>query len=149
MNCEQSRQLSAYYDGELRPEECRSLEAHLAECAVCRTELAHLRTLSRLVAGVGESDVPEGLALRVHERVDSAGDVVVVRLAERLMAVAAVVMLASGVWLWQAKETEASPPVESLGSIIASPTLPTPQEQAPVDPVIKWVVDDLSQGERT
>lgn len=149
MNCEHSRQLSAYYDGELPPEECRSLEAHLAECAVCRTELAHLRTLSRLVAAAGESDIPEGLALRVHERIDSAGDMVVVRLAERLMAVAAAILLASGVWLWQAQGTEASVPDEAWVSTIVSPALPTPQEQAPVDPVIKWVVDDLSQGERT
>ena len=35
--------LSEYLDGELTPEERRELEAHLAECASCRTTLEELR----------------------------------------------------------------------------------------------------------
>ena len=149
MNCQHSRQLSAYYDGELHPEECRALEAHLAECALCREELAHLRTLSRLVAGAGETPVPEGMEQRLHQRIDSAGDVVVVRLVERLMAVAAVVMVASVVWLWQAQGTEASPTAEAWESTVISQSLPTPREQVPEEPMLRWIVEDLTQGERT
>ena len=146
MNCERNRQLSANYDGELHPEESASLEAHLTDCPACRAELEHLRIISRLVARAGESDVPQGLTMRLHERIDAAGDVVVVRLAERLMAVAAVILLASGVWLWQAQETEASVSTQGWENTALAQSLPTPQEQAPVDPVVKLVVDDLSQG---
>ena len=149
MNCQHSRQLSAYYDGELSPEECQALEAHLAECAPCREELAHLRTLSRLVAGVGEAPLPEGMEQRLHARIDGAGDVVVVRLAERLMAVAAAVLVVSAVWLWQVRGTQAGPVAEAWESTVISQSLPTPQEQVPEDPMLKWIVNDLTQGERT
>jgi anti-sigma factor RsiW len=38
--------LAAYYDGELEPARREQLEAHLAVCAECQSELAALRSLS-------------------------------------------------------------------------------------------------------
>ncbi len=41
--------LQAYHDGELTPLQVARVEAHLAECASCRDELAALRSLTRLL----------------------------------------------------------------------------------------------------
>jgi anti-sigma factor RsiW len=41
--------LGAYHDGELHGHRRRQVEAHLAECATCRTELESLRALSALL----------------------------------------------------------------------------------------------------
>jgi hypothetical protein len=43
--------LSAYLDGELRGLRLRQVEAHLAECATCRSDLIELRELSALLKG--------------------------------------------------------------------------------------------------
>jgi anti-sigma factor RsiW len=148
MDCERSRQLSAYHDGELPVAERAALEAHVAECAVCRGELAQLGALSRLLAQAGQTPVPSGLEARLHERIDHAGELVVVRLAERLMAVAAAVLVACGLYLWQADRTEAAAPIESWERTLISQRLPAAPEPAADDPVIRWVVADLSEGEQ-
>jgi hypothetical protein len=41
--------LGAYHDGELRGLRLQKVEAHLADCEVCRAELAELRALSTLL----------------------------------------------------------------------------------------------------
>jgi anti-sigma factor RsiW len=148
MDCKFSRQLSAYHDGELRPAECEALGAHLAQCAECRSELEQLRALSRLVADAATVPLPQGLLERAHERVDSAGEVVVVRLAERLMAAAAAVLLACGLYLWQAGRAEVAPPLETWAPALISQRLPAPQEPGAEDPLVRWVVADLEQGEQ-
>lgn len=50
------RQLSAYVDGELRPEEMQEVGAHLSGCAACREELARLRRLKHLLVHLPEVD---------------------------------------------------------------------------------------------
>lgn len=53
--------LSAYYDGELPPQERAALEAHLAACPECRAELAQLGTVSKMVKTHGLEPVPPAL----------------------------------------------------------------------------------------
>jgi anti-sigma factor RsiW len=50
--------LAAYHDGELTGRRAKKVEAHLAECALCRAELESLRALS---AFLQEGPTPEGL----------------------------------------------------------------------------------------
>jgi hypothetical protein len=50
--------LEAYHDGELKGLRLRQVEAHLADCAMCRAELAQLQTLTTLLQ---ESPAAEGL----------------------------------------------------------------------------------------
>lgn len=57
-----SDNLSAYLDGELRPEEKAQLEAHLAGCPDCRAALGQLESVSGLVKKHALEPVP--LALR-------------------------------------------------------------------------------------
>jgi anti-sigma factor RsiW len=148
MDCGFSRQLSAYHDGELPPGERNAVEAHLGGCASCRGELARIETLGRLVAGAAASQLPDGLVERLHERLGSAGEVVVIRLAERLMAVAAAVLLACGIYLLQAGRVEAAPPLEDWAPTLISQRVPAAQDPAAVDPVVRWVVADLGEGEQ-
>ena len=147
MDCGFGRQLSAYHDGELPPGEHDALKAHLAGCPACRQELAALQALSRLVAGADRVPLPEGLLERAHRRVDGAGEVVVVRLAERLMAVAAAVLLVCVVYLYQASRTEAAPPLEEWAPTLISQRVPASQEAGAVDPLVRWVVADLGEEE--
>lgn len=53
--------LSAYYDGELPPQERAALEAHLAGCPECRAELAQLGAVSKMVKTHGLEPVPTAL----------------------------------------------------------------------------------------
>ncbi|HCC48014.1 MAG TPA: hypothetical protein DEQ38_07875 [Elusimicrobia bacterium] len=53
--------LSAYYDGELPPQERAALEAHLANCPECRAELAQLGAVSKMVKTHGLEPVPPAL----------------------------------------------------------------------------------------
>jgi len=147
MNCKHGRQLSAFYDGELSPPERSALEAHLAGCPQCRAELERLRALSNLIAGQSELRLPEGLVQRLHERIDAAGQVVVVRLAERLMAVAAAVLVASALWLWQAGNSEATARIEPWETALIARSLPASPEATEEDILAGWIVADLSEGE--
>ncbi len=49
MNQHVTSWLEAYHDGELHGLRLRQVEAHLAECAACRTELEQLQALSALL----------------------------------------------------------------------------------------------------
>ncbi len=148
MDCGFSRQLSAYHDGELGSAERLALEAHLAQCDACRRELAGLQALSRLVAQAGRAPLPAGLVERAHRRLEGAGEVVVVRLAERLMAAAAAVLVVCVLYLYQASRTEAAPPLEDWAPTVISQRVPANQELGTVDPLVRWVVADLSEGEQ-
>lgn len=54
--------LEAYYDGELEPHRASRVEAHLATCEACRTELAAIETLSSLLRTTPKAPTltPEG-----------------------------------------------------------------------------------------
>lgn len=56
-----SDNLSAYLDGELRPEEKAQLENHLAGCPDCRAALGQLRAVSGLVKARAMEPVPPAL----------------------------------------------------------------------------------------
>lgn len=58
MNGHVTHWLAAYHDGELHGRRLRQVEEHLAECAVCRTELDELQCLSALLR---ESPAAAGL----------------------------------------------------------------------------------------
>jgi anti-sigma factor RsiW len=59
-------ELSLYLDDALPTEERRQLEAHLAGCAACRSRLAELRGVARLVAALPERAPRRSLLPRRH-----------------------------------------------------------------------------------
>ena len=90
-----SRQLSAYLDGELSPSESRVVTAHLADCALCREELAALRQVKGLLERLPEVEPPQAVRQGLHARIAAEarpmGTVLdTIRAAFRRPAVAAV-----------------------------------------------------------
>ncbi|MDR7485420.1 MAG: anti-sigma factor [Armatimonadota bacterium] len=64
-----SRQLSAYLDGELSPEEMADVRSHLDRCADCREDLEAIRATKRLLGRLEPPPLPadfaEGLRARL------------------------------------------------------------------------------------
>jgi len=100
-----NERLSGYLDGELPSAEAAAVEAHVAECQACTDELAALRELRELAAGLAAPPVSEaqwaaawdGIAARVAARPRSR----LWRMARAALipaAAAAVVALAVGFW---------------------------------------------------
>ena len=57
--------ISALIDGELAGAELDRANAHLAGCAVCRTEAAQLRRLKRELSALGELDAADAVTRRL------------------------------------------------------------------------------------
>ena len=51
--------LSAYYDGELEEERTAAVEAHLSDCAACRSQLDKMSKLSNALHAIGNLDAPK------------------------------------------------------------------------------------------
>ena len=64
---ERREQLSAYLDGELVDAAREQLEAHLADCADCRRELAELRQVRALLRALPTPALPRSFTLPVEE----------------------------------------------------------------------------------
>jgi anti-sigma factor RsiW len=58
-------QLTAFSTGELPVEVRQAMQAHLAECAACRTALAEVDGLSGVVCAAQTPPIPSGFASRV------------------------------------------------------------------------------------
>jgi anti-sigma factor RsiW len=58
--------LQAYHDGELAAVERAQVEAHLNDCAECRSALAELRQLSSMFAEVSLPEIPDRAMSRMH-----------------------------------------------------------------------------------
>ncbi len=109
MNCETtSRKLSAYLDDELPPPERQAVEQHLADCPLCRRQLAGLRALAGPLAQLEGTAPPADFARRVRrlaQRRRPAEQQRSVRLtwfqrAEPVLVRAAAALLAvAGLWL--------------------------------------------------
>ena len=145
--CKYSRQLNAYHDGELSSAALAELEKHLEHCPSCTEELERLRHLSQLLAGVSIPEMSAGVPARLHGAIGSVREVVVVRMAERLIAVAATVLVVCGLWLWHANG--ASRPYDGPleGWEIAAMTLEVVDapDVSPEELLTQWIVTDLSR----
>jgi len=148
--CRYRGKLSSYYDGELPQSELVEIESHLADCRGCSAELEQLKRLSGLLRGAYLPAMPGGALARLHSRVGSAREAVVVRLAERLMAVAATVLVVCGLWLWQANGVRRRYDVSLGGWEIAAMTLGVEDAQhvSPEELLTQWIVTDLSAEEQ-
>jgi len=100
------RQLGAYHDGELSPQDRTAVERHLVRCRSCRTALESLHGLGRALRIVEVPPVPLNLARRImakaRESQNAGMERDVIRLGHRLptsppwvfkMAAAAVLVL--------------------------------------------------------
>lgn len=145
-SCEQTRQVNAYHDGELSPEDARPFEAHLAQCAACARELERLRGVSRFLAGARMPGVPAEVIERLHENLAVVRERVVVRMAEMLTAAAALVLITCAAWVWHGlgeTESQAAAAVSAWERVAV--TLRVETSVSEPQQVAQWIVQDLSR----
>ncbi|MEM5789335.1 MAG: anti-sigma factor [Syntrophobacteraceae bacterium] len=71
MVCKDLRsRLSAYLDRELKDEDSKLLELHLASCIDCRKYLGELKGVDRLLTGLPEIEPAPGLTVRLISDLD-------------------------------------------------------------------------------
>ena len=157
MTCDETRDtLSAYLDEALAPDERRLVEAHLADCADCRREIAGLRGTIALLQRVEPVRAPVGFVDRVmaatHPRpwYRRVMDAVLLPLAVKLPLEATAVLMVGllAVYLFERspelqqaarevapREEPAAPAKERLTELLAdkdrrvpSPSTPPPRE---------------------
>ncbi len=146
-DCEHSRRLSAYHDGELLPEECRDLEEHIRHCPPCARDLERLRSLSMVFGSAEMPGMSPDAFERLHSSVGSIREGLTVRMAGVLTAAAAAVLLVCSVWLWQARVTQESyvgggPAWE--GAAVRPQLAVSPSADGEMQ-LAQWIIEDLSR----
>ena len=119
--------LSEYVDGELEPAERAALEAHVAGCAECRTDLAGLRTVvsraQSLVDRPPSGNLWPGVAARLTAPERRRSTLATRRFAftlPQLVAASLALIVASGGMVWLARlggPTTDFPPVIGVSSV--------------------------------
>ena len=146
-SCEHNRRIGAYHDGELGAQERGQLEEHIRGCPSCARELEQLRCLSGLLAAAELPQMSPDAMERLHEGVGAAGEVFVLRTAERLTAVAAALLAVCGIWLWQTAggRDAGAEGVEAWEIAAVSPQTGALAEAGADEMLVRWVVSDLAR----
>lgn len=139
-NCPYLQQINRYHDGELAPEQRTDVEAHIAACPVCRSELRSHERISGLLRGLNVPDAPDHLLARLH--VAALRERTIMRMAKILTSAAAAIIVICALWLRGANGNSAayaSEPWEQTAiTLNVASTDDEPQQFA------QWVVEDLS-----
>ena len=155
--------LSDYLDGEdLSPTERAGIEAHLAECAACRTTLTELREVVRRAATLTDRAPDADLWPGVHERIATAGGHVLRPSSSRwrftftlpqLVAASLALMIVSGGVVWMARiggdRTDFEPALASqqdAGRGAAAPPAADARPVAFADPQYDQAIADLEEA---
>lgn len=133
MDCSQVQErLSAWYDGELRPEERELFVSHFRECEACAGAEGHLRVLSALAKEIPIPDPPARLWAELERKLHRApsttepGEVVGsaqgarphrVTLLMRLASLAALLLIAVGTALWAHRLKDQQAPNQRLPAL--------------------------------
>ena len=98
MECKWASRLNAYLDGELPDSERAEFQAHLQNCAECSVQLAESQCISSFLCAAKSFELSHLQMSRLHNlpRRDP-----LLRLSQALAAVAATIMLASGLCLFR------------------------------------------------
>ena len=144
MECKHAQQMSAYHDGEIPEPSRAALAEHVRGCPVCAAELSRLDRLSRLIRTAGRPEMSPQALERLHRSVDLQPKVALLRMAEAFTAVAAAILLFSGVCLWRISAASASAEQIPLWETVAI----APQDlsaAAAQEQLAQWIVQDLSR----
>ena len=142
--CDPAQEISACHDGELPAPARAALEEHLRQCPDCAAELAHLRELSRLLEGLAEPEMSVQVLHRLHRVADDATQAGIWRMARRLSAVAATVLLVCSIWTWRLSAATGKP-----GEIPQWEQLALRQEELPAaetggEQLALWMIEGLA-----
>ena len=146
-SCEHNGKISAYHDGELPMEECRDLEEHIRSCPACAQELEQLGSVSRLFAAAEMPEMPSDVVERLHSRIGSVREVLVLRMAERLMTAAATLLVVCTVWLWQTGKVQdfGTERLEDWEIAAVSARADAPAEASAEEMLAQWMASDLAR----
>jgi len=140
--CPDKLEIAAYYDGELAADRAQVVRAHLVECQACRAELDALGLISGSISSV-KASLSQISAYRLHRRIQEAMDQNLLGLARRVCAAAAMVLLASSIWLVSqpGRESPAAPPWTdaSMATLSISSDVHSPAGA--------WYLGDVRAGE--
>ena len=141
--CELGYLTSAFADGELRPEEARAFEAHLAGCAECAAVLADVRAISRVFAAAPRPRATPELRRRLASIPGEERERALARTAGWLTAAAAGLLVAGAAWLWAGSAESASPaPAWEIATMVGEPDAGVAED--PDVQLAAWVIGDLS-----
>ena len=91
--CEMNSMLSAYYDGELTPQERQRMQTHLHYCSECAAELDRMRVLSAALSAMAIPEPSVDFVGKLQAQGDRVEQATILRFARRLTAVAAAVLM--------------------------------------------------------
>jgi len=130
----------------LRAEERRELEEHIRECSSCARELERLRSLSRLFAAAEMPEMSSDALERLHGGVGSVREVFVLRMAETLIAAAAMLLFVCVVWFWQTARVQGSGPQRLEDWEIAAVSMQREgrPEASAEEMLAQWMASDLA-----
>lgn len=152
--CEQTSRLNLLLDGELSETESRELIAHIQQCEICAAEWRELQSMQALWRKNAAPVMPEAAMARIHRSVDTAmGRQTFERVAHRLASLAALVVIAAGLWIIRPTATTTTTTTTATNTPAIS--LPDTWETAALKytddtntsaevGVATWIVADLS-----
>ena len=160
--------IDAFHDRELDREATAQVERHLTECEACKAQLASLRDLSaRISVAAGSRGINHAETARLHQAVSNAGDLKsdslpLFRTMGLLGALAASVLIVSGVWLLDTKSNELSSVSPNNAPVALAPEWERVATTGYADPspgllgdtffspryAVDWMLDDLTVTER-
>ncbi|UCG64806.1 MAG: zf-HC2 domain-containing protein [Deltaproteobacteria bacterium] len=145
--CIYSHKLDAYYDNELSHEEHRKLEQHIRGCPYCSGDLEQRQRLSGLISSVSIPDIPDDMAKRLHQSLDSLREKALLRMASMLSSVALVLLVVSSILVLRIAvkgqvATASDPEWEKTAVTLQfdPPATETPELQ-----FAQWLIADLSK----
>jgi anti-sigma factor RsiW len=148
--CPENNRLSAYHDGELDAPARVAVEAHLTQCPACAEELAEMAAMSNLFATAQRPHLSQIAAHRLSNRVRELFSDDVLRIARRLRAIAACVLVVCSIWLLRSSNsnsrqslTEASPSTPPWIDVAVAASAETNSLDA-TTPAAAWYVADFS-----
>jgi anti-sigma factor RsiW len=91
--CEMNFMLSAYYDGELSPQERQRMQTHLQFCHECAAELDRMRVLSAALCAMAIPEPSIDFVSKLQAQGTRVEQAPLLRFARRLTTVAAAVLM--------------------------------------------------------
>lgn len=140
--CPQTNSIGAYHDGELPESRRVEIESHLAGCSICTEELAELKQLSAMIEQQPVEAISSEFTGFLHDQVEQWSDVGVLRFAQLLVGVAAVLLIGVGGWLISMPDS--SPPRANVWERAAMSQRPESGVETNSMRAAEWMLTELA-----